>query len=66
MVVTIVGIVSITFGFFCVLAAYYVFQRSLNHGTSRTPAIVLGLLGLLFLTIIPAGSAVFFAATHGQ
>lgn len=65
MVVTIVGIVSIVVGFICVMTAYYTFQRAGEEGSKKVP-IVLGLLGLLFLTIIPAGSAVFFAATHGQ
>ncbi|TVU56788.1 hypothetical protein FQK23_06140 [Corynebacterium aurimucosum] len=60
MTITIVGIVSITLGFICVLSAYYLFQRSQD----RTWPIVLGLLALLFLTVIPAGSAIFVAATH--
>ncbi|WP_308607466.1 hypothetical protein [uncultured Corynebacterium sp.] len=60
MTITIVGIVSITLGFLCVLSAYYLFQRSQD----RTWPIVLGLLALLFLTVIPAGSAIFVAATH--
>lgn len=63
MIITIIGIASITAGFFCVLGAYYCFQRSQRLGTPRTPAIVLGLFALLFLTVIPATSAVFFAAT---
>ncbi|TVU81709.1 hypothetical protein FQN05_10730 [Corynebacterium aurimucosum] len=60
MTITIVGIVSITLGFICVLSAYYLFQRSQD----RTWPVVLGLLALLFLTVIPAGSAIFVAATH--
>ncbi|KKO78193.1 MULTISPECIES: hypothetical protein [Corynebacterium] len=60
MTITIVGIVSITLGFLCVLSAYYLFQRSQD----RTWPVVLGLLALLFLTVIPAGSAIFVAATH--
>ncbi|HIX79758.1 MAG TPA: hypothetical protein H9978_07515 [Candidatus Corynebacterium faecipullorum] len=60
MTMTIVGIISITLGFICVLGAYYLFQRSKD----RTWPIVLGLLALLFLTVIPAGSAIFVAATH--
>lgn len=60
MTITIVGIISITLGFICVLSAYYLFQRS----EGRTWPIVLGLLALLFLTVIPAGSAIFVAATH--
>ncbi|AMO89292.1 hypothetical protein HMPREF3155_04975 [Corynebacterium sp. HMSC06D04] len=57
--ITIVGIVSIVLGFFCVMAAYYLYQRSEDR---RWP-ILLGLLALLFLTVIPAGSAIFFATT---
>ncbi|ACP34032.1 MULTISPECIES: hypothetical protein [Corynebacterium] len=60
MTMTILGIISITLGFICVLSAYYLFQRSQD----RTWPIVLGLLALLFLTVIPAGSAIFVAATH--
>ena len=60
MTITIVGIVSITLGFLCVLSAYYLFQRSQD----RTWPVVLGLLALLFLTVIPAGSAIFVAATR--
>lgn len=60
MTITIVGIISITMGFLCVLGAYYLFQRS----EDRTWPIMLGLLALLFLTVIPASSAIFVAATH--
>ncbi|MEM5986806.1 hypothetical protein CYJ44_011670 [Corynebacterium hesseae] len=60
MTITIVGIISITIGFLCVLGAYYLFQRSQD----RTWPIMLGLLALLFLTVIPASSAIFVAATH--
>ncbi|HCT9180644.1 hypothetical protein FKE98_11765 [Corynebacterium aurimucosum] len=60
MTITIVGIISITIGFLCVLGAYYLFQRS----EDRTWPIMLGLLALLFLTVIPASSAIFVAATH--
>lgn len=60
MTITIVGIISITVGFLCVLGAYYLFQRS----EDRTWPIMLGLLALLFLTVIPASSAIFVAATH--
>ena len=60
MTITIVGSVSITLGFLCVLSAYYLFLRSQD----RTWPVVLGLLALLFLTVIPAGSAIFVAATH--
>ena len=60
MTMTILGIISITLGFICVLSAYYLVQRSQD----RTWPIVLGLLALLFLTVIPAGSAIFVAATH--
>ncbi|WP_412099879.1 hypothetical protein [Corynebacterium aurimucosum] len=60
MTMTILGIISITLGFICVLSAYYLFQRSQD----RTWPIVLGLLALLFLTVIPAGSAIFVASTH--
>ncbi|MCG7261227.1 hypothetical protein [Corynebacterium hesseae] len=60
MTITIVGIISITIGFLCVLGAYYLFQRS----EDRTWPIILGLLALLFLTVIPASSAIFVAATH--
>ena len=60
MTITIVGIISITIGFLCVLGAYYLFQRS----EDRTWPIMLGLLALLFLPVIPASSAIFVAATH--
>ena len=60
MTITIVGIISITLGFICVLSAYYLFQCTKD----RTWPIMLGLLALLFLTVIPAGSAIFVAATH--
>lgn len=61
-VVTIIGIVSIALGFLCVIGAYYTFQR----GTDRRQPIALGLLALLFITIIPVICAVFYAATaHG-
>ncbi|WP_411709049.1 hypothetical protein [Corynebacterium sp. LaCa116] len=59
MILTLIGIVSITLGFFCVLGAYYLYQRS----EDRAWPLVLGLLALLFLTVIPAGSAIFFATT---
>ncbi|MDY3128226.1 MAG: hypothetical protein SOW59_08925 [Corynebacterium sp.] len=56
--VTIVGIASITLGFFCVLGAYYAFKSRLS--------VVLGLAALVFLTVIPVICAVFFAATSGM
>lgn len=59
MIATIIGIVSINLGFFAVMAAYYFYQRD---GAGRRPKI-LGLLGLLFLTVIPASTAVIVAAT---
>lgn len=65
MTFTIVGIVSIVIGFCCVMGAYYTFQKG-EPGSNRTVPIVLGLLALVFLTIIPAGPAVFFAAPGGQ
>lgn len=61
MIPTVVGIVSIALGFICVMCAYYTFQR----GRDRRVPIILGLLGLVFLTLIPASTAVFFAATYG-
>lgn len=42
--ITIVGIVSIVLGFFCVMAAYYLYQRS----DDRRWPILLGLLALCF------------------
>lgn len=65
MIVTVVGIVSIALGFACVMAAYYFFQREIQAEIRHTRSLIFGLLGLVFLTIIPATSAVFFAATHG-
>ncbi|APT87848.1 MULTISPECIES: hypothetical protein [Corynebacterium] len=59
MLTTIIGIVSITLGFFCVLAAYYRFQQ---HGDKKS-ALVLGIAALIFLTVIPVAAAIFFAAT---
>ena len=54
MIITIVGIVSIALGFLCVSTAYYLFQRTEN----RTWPLVLGLMALLFLTVIPALSLI--------
>lgn len=59
MIITVVGIISIFLGFCCVMGAYYLYQRS----EDRRWLILLGLLALLFLTVIPAGSAIFFATT---
>ena len=59
MIVTYVGMASIFLGFLCVMAAFWLFH---NREDRRGP-IVLGLLAILFLTIIPATAAVFFAAT---
>lgn len=59
MIVTYIGMASIFLGFLCVMAAFWLFHnREDRHGP-----IVLGLLAILFLTIIPATAAVFFAAT---
>lgn len=60
--ITIIGIVSICLGFMCVMAAYATFQRG---GSRRTP-VIFGLLGLLFLTVIPVAAAVFFAVSFGH
>lgn len=59
MLTTIIAMVSITIGFLCVMAAYYLLQR---HGNKRA-ALALGILALIFLTAIPAAAAIFFAAT---
>lgn len=59
MIVTYIGMASIFLGFLCVMAAFWLFHNREDH---RGP-IVLGLLAILFLTIIPATAAVFFAAT---
>ncbi|MEX3515367.1 MULTISPECIES: hypothetical protein [unclassified Corynebacterium] len=61
MLITIIGIISIVIGFACVGTAYYLYQQK----GQRTAPIVLGLLALVFVTLVPAGSAVFFAATQG-
>lgn len=60
MIVTYIGMASIFLGFLCVMAAFWLFH---NRENRRWP-IVLGLLAILFLTIIPATAAVFFAATN--
>ncbi|AKE40178.1 Hypothetical protein NG00_02007 [Corynebacterium camporealensis] len=59
MIITIIGIVSIFVGFLCVMGAFYSFHR----GEDRRLPIALGLLGLVFLTVVPVICAVFFAAT---
>ncbi|MDK8496040.1 hypothetical protein QP920_06195 [Corynebacterium marquesiae] len=59
MIVTYIGMASIFLGFLCVMAAFWLFH---NREDRRGP-IALGLLAILFLTIIPATAAVFFAAT---
>ena len=59
MIVTYIGMASIFLGFLCVMAAFWLFH---NREDRRGP-IALGLLAMLFLTIIPATAAVFFAAT---
>ena len=59
MIVTYIGMASIFLGFLCVMAAFWLF----HNREDRRGSIVLGLLAILFLTIIPATAAVFFAAT---
>ena len=59
MIVTYIGMASIFLGFLCVMGAFWLFH---NREDWRGP-IVLGILAILFLTIIPATAAVFFAAT---
>lgn len=59
MIVTIIGMVSILLGFICVMAAFWLFH---NREDKRGP-IILGILATVFLTIIPATCAIFFAST---
>ncbi|MER0088451.1 hypothetical protein ABRP86_06850 [Corynebacterium sp. KPL3927] len=58
MIVTLIGMVSILLGFICVMAAFWLFH---NREDRRGP--ILGVLAIVFLTIIPATCAIFFAAT---
>ncbi|WP_410762975.1 hypothetical protein [Corynebacterium sp. MSK072] len=51
--------VSILLGFICVMAAFWLFH---NREDKRGP-IILGILAIVFLTIIPATCAIFFAST---
>lgn len=62
MTATLVAIASILAGFCCVMVAYYRFQRR----GDRRGALLLGIAALLFLTIIPTFTAVFFAASAGR
>ncbi|MER0081464.1 hypothetical protein ABRP84_05015 [Corynebacterium sp. KPL2861] len=59
MIVTLIGMASILLGFICVMAAFWLFH---NREDRRGP-VILGVLAIVFLTIIPATCAIFFAAT---
>lgn len=58
--IVIFGVVSIVVGLTCIGAAYW----SIHRSATRRPALVLGLVALLFLTVIPTMLAVFFATTN--
>lgn len=59
MIVTLIGMVSILLGFICVMTAFWLFH---NREDKRGP-IFLGVLAVIFLTLIPATAAIFFAST---
>ncbi|ERS52837.1 MULTISPECIES: hypothetical protein [unclassified Corynebacterium] len=59
MIVTLIGMASILLGFICVMAAFWLFH---NRDDKRGP-IFLGILAIVFLTLIPATCAIFFAST---
>lgn len=59
MLITILGIVSIVIGFLCIAGSYVTVMKK----RSRALAIVLGLLALLFVTVVPVTLAVFWATT---
>ena len=59
-VIVILGVISIIIGLYCIGAAYWAIHRI----PTRRPAVVLGLVALLFLTVIPTVLAIFFATTN--
>ena len=59
-VIVILGVISIIIGLSCIGAAYWAIDRK----PTRRPAVVLGLVALLFLTVIPTVLAIFFATTN--
>lgn len=58
--IVILGVISIIIGLSCIGAAYWAIHRK----PTRRPAVVLGLVALLFLTVIPTVLAIFFATTN--
>ena len=58
--IVIIGVISIVIGLGCIGAAYWAIHRK----PTRRPAVVLGLIALLFLTVIPTMLAVSFATTN--
>ena len=59
MLITILGILSIVVGFLCIAGSYLAVMRK----RSTVLAVVLGLLALLFVTVVPVTLAVFWATT---
>lgn len=58
-IVTIIGIVSIIFGFGCFASAYLAVMR----GRPAKVGWTFGIVGVLLVTVIPVFLAVFFATT---
>ena len=58
--IVIFGVISIVIGLTCIGAAYW----SIHRSATRRPAITLGLVALLLLTVIPTTLAIFFATTN--
>lgn len=59
MIVTVIGMVSILLGFICVMMAFWLF----HNREDKRGAFILGIFAIVFLTIIPATGAIFFAST---
>ena len=62
MLVTILGIVSIVIGFLCIVASYVTVMKK----RSLALAVVLGVLALIFVTVVPVTLAVFWATTQAS
>ena len=67
---TIAGIVSIAIGFIFFISSFYIVATKYTRDGSIGPeaskkAWILGIIGFIFLTIIPVTLAVFRATTNG-
>ncbi|WP_337891525.1 hypothetical protein [Corynebacterium macginleyi] len=51
--------VSILLGFICVMMAFWLF----HNREEKRGAVILGIFAIVFLTVIPATGAIFFAST---